>query len=292
MSKFCKNCGAEMSDEAVFCKVCGTSTQTNIATEDAQNNVQQESPVYSEASFEESNVEAPATETTKQPGFIVAINNYISKLKNKDQKTIFITSGIVLVLIALFVLAIVLPGGGPEDALDDYIEVYFKGDIDLVEDLAPEVYWEELSDKDNADLDVEDVQEYIEEVHYDSIIDVLENKCGRDVKVSYEIVGTDEVGKSKLEKMKETLKSKYDIPKKDVEEAVELEVEFKFKGDEDIEEDEETFYAVKIDGDWYICNVNGSLKVDEFASGAKLLKVKDDLDAGIDSLGDLSDLLK
>ena len=33
MSKFCKNCGTELADEAAFCKNCGTSTAAEAVAE-------------------------------------------------------------------------------------------------------------------------------------------------------------------------------------------------------------------------------------------------------------------
>ena len=59
--------------------------------------------------------------------------------------------------------------------------------------------------------------------------------------------------------MKDNIKSTYDIPKKDVTDAVEMEVEMTIKGDDDKDSDDITLYAVKIDGDWYICNASGTL---------------------------------
>lgn len=283
MSKFCKNCGAELADTAAFCKECGSSVENNITADTAQVNEQVEASYASEEVAGDYTYEEPTAEETK-PGFVVAINKFIDKIKNKDQKTILISGAIVLALIVCFVLAIVLPsGGGTEAALDDFVEVTFYGDVDLIENLAPEAYWEFVEDE--YDIKIKDVKEYYEDKVFDALIDGLEDEYGEDIDVSYKIIETDSVSKSKFEKMKDTLKDKYDIPKKDIEDAVELKVELSIKGDDDKDSDETKFYAVQIDGDWYTCSSDGTFLVHEYVYATyKIEKAKD-------SVSDLNDLL-
>lgn len=283
MSKFCKNCGTELADEAAFCKNCGTST---AAPETAPVEASAEASACdcTECNGDCAQQEAPAAQET---GFAGAVNGFIAKLKNKDKNALLITCGAALTLVIILVLAIVLSGGGAEDAADNYFKVAYKGKASKVEDLAPESYWEYADDE--LSVDVEDVEECIEDF-YDTSIDMYEEMVGKDVSFSYEIVDTDEVGESDLDKIKDYLKSHYDIAKKDVDEAVELELEIVIEGDDDEDELEETIYAVKIDGDWYPCSKSGELKIHELVEAAKALEGLGDLGDALGGLGDLGDL--
>ena len=143
----------------------------------------------------------------------------------------------------------------PEKALDNYISVVCNGKVNKLEKLAPAEYWEYLEDEN--DVSMKDAEEQMEELNK-TLIRGLEDEYGDNIKVSYKILEKDDASSSDLDSMKDYIKSNYDIPKKSVTDAVELEVELTVRGDDDEETTESTFYAVKVGGDWYICRVNGS----------------------------------
>lgn len=291
MSKFCKNCGTELADEAAFCKNCGTSTAAEaVAETPAEPKAEEQACDCAECNGACAQQEAPVE---KEAGVAGAVNGFINKLKNKDKNALLIVGGAVLTLILILVLVIVFSGSGPEDAFDNYFEASYEFNSGAIEDLAPEAYWEYLDDEKN--LEVKDLEEIVEdEDYYDFAMEVFEALVGKDVSFSYDIIETDEVGKKDLDNIKDGLKSKYDIAKKDVGEAVEIEVEIFMEGDDDEEEQEMTVYAVEIDGDWYPCSANGKLLVDELVSACvsfEGLKDLGDLGDALDGLGDLADLL-
>lgn len=284
MSKFCKNCGAELADEAVFCKDCGTK---------AEGDVQEATPVEENATCDCAecgcDCEAKVSEETKESGIAGVVNGFIAKLKNKDKNTLLITGGVLLGVVILLVLAIALSGGGYEDAVDNYIKVAFEGKASAIEDLAPEAYWEYVEDKEN--LKIDEIEEIYEEDAYDAMMKILEAMVGDDVSISYDIADTDELSESKLDDVKDTLKDRYDIPRKSVEDAIEIEIEAVIEGDEDEEKDEMTFYAVEIDGEWYLCSESGRFMAEEIVSTVKSMAEIKDLDSALEGLGDLKDLL-
>ena len=143
----------------------------------------------------------------------------------------------------------------PEKALDNYISVVCNGKVNKLEKLAPAEYWECLEDEN--DVSMKDAEEQMEELNK-TLIRGLEDEYGDNIKVSYKILEKDDASSSDLDEMKEYIKSNYDIPKKSVTDAVELEVELTVRGDDDEETTESTFYAVKVDEDWYICSANGA----------------------------------
>lgn len=232
MSKFCKNCGAELNDDAAFCGRCGTQAEscTSCSCCDAC----QTSP-------------APADTN----GFAGKINQFIDQLKKKDKKALGILAGIAAALILIFVLVLCLSGGGPENALDTYFDVMYRGKISKVEKIAPEKYWKSL------DEDMDEIEDNMKTL-YKMRIRGLEDEYGDNIKISYKITDKDEVTKNTLNEMKDNIKSKYDIPKKTVTDACELEIELTIKGDEDKETREGSFFVVKVDGDWYICDAIGN----------------------------------
>lgn len=296
MSKFCKKCGAELVDEAVFCKDCGTRVE-EIQQETAPANEQVEATAPAEESTAcecacadcNADCEAQVAEEAKESGIAGVVNGFISKLKNKDKNTLLITAGVILSVIVLFVLTIALSGGGYEDAVDNYMKVAYKGKASLIEDLAPEAYWEYVEDKE--DLKLDEIEEIYEEDAFDTMMKLLEAMIGDDVSVSYDIVDTDELSESKLDNIKDTMKERYDIPRKNVGDAIEIEIEAVLEGDEDEDEQEMTMYAVEIDGDWYACTESGRFMAEEIVSAVKSMADLKDLGSALDGLGDLGDLL-
>lgn len=288
MSKFCKNCGTELADTAAFCKNCGTSVVSEAAPE-------QVTADYSAVDNSEyaSEFEQPTVPVAKESGFVGAVNNFINKIKNKDTTALLITGGVALSLVIFLVLAIVFAGGGAEDAVDNYFKVAFKCKSGAVEDLAPEAYWEYLEDK--ANIDVEDIEDFVDDKDYRKLLEsTFKQKVGKDVSFSYDIVETDEVGKNDFDDIKDTLKNNYDIAKKDIEDAVEIVIEITAEGDDDEEESEMKIIAVKIDGDWYPCDTDGTLLVNSLVLSYSLIDaggLKDQLNDLEESLGDLSNIL-
>lgn len=261
MSKFCSNCGEPLSDDAAFCGKCGARAgEENLSAQTAADSTEQEQisdscPSSCETCGGTQCGQQPAAQTD---GFVGKVNTFVGNLKKKDKKAIGITAGVVAALILIVVLVICLSGGGPEKALDTYIDVAFYGKVGKTEKLAPKEYWEYLEDK--MGLDLEDAEDWMK-TSYKETIRKMEDEYGDDIRISYKITEKDDVKKSTLDTLKDTIKSSYDIPKKNVTDAVELDVEMTVKGDEDEETRDHTFYVVKVDGNWYVCDSDGNFKV-------------------------------
>lgn len=257
MSKFCRNCGTELADEAAFCKNCGTSTvAAPVAAAPVETEIEAQTCDCAECNV---GCEQVASEQ-KVPGFVGAINGFITKLKNKDKNTCLIAGGIAVALVVLLVFAIVFGGAGPEAAVENYFEVVCEGDGDAIEDLAPESFWEYLVDHDE-DFDLDEFADEYEEQH-EKAQKTLKKTLGEAPSYSYKIISEDEVSQDDLDDIKDYLKKNYKIPKKDVTDAVEFEVKIttEIKGEK--QHNEQVIFAVKIDGDWYPCAKNGKLLVD------------------------------
>ena len=69
--------------------------------------------------------------------------------------------------------------------------------------------------------------------------------------------GVKSVVDKKLKTIQDNLKEKYDIAKKSVKKAYKLDLDVELKGKDDEDSNELTVYAVKIGGNWYLCNEDG-----------------------------------
>ena len=198
MSKICANCGSQLDDDAVFCGNCGTPVQNNTSTGSNES----------------------------KGGIAGAINKFIDNVKKKDGKSIGILAGAGGVLVLLIVLIIVLSvsGSSPDKALDNYIDVLLNGEVNKMEKIAPDEYWDYA--KENEDMTMSKLKSQYKDLYEEYILDALEETYGDDVRIKARITDKDTVRSSVFNDMKDYLKSQYSIPKKSVEEAVKMDVTF------------------------------------------------------------------
>lgn len=212
MSKFCGKCGAELPDEAMFCNACGENFAT---TPDA----------------------APK-------------NDLIAKVM--EYKKFFLPGGIALGAIILVIILIVALSGGPEDAIENYVNASFNGDYDAYLELQPDKYWEFMEKE--YDTEIPDEKDF--EKMYEETLDSLEDEYGKDVSVSFTVTDKDELDDDDLDEIRDSLKSQYGIAKKDITAGYEIDVELIIEGDDDEETNDATFYVYKYDGNWYVHDVD------------------------------------
>lgn len=252
MSKFCISCGKPLEEDAAFCPGCGNAVAAEapvepVAAAEAEAPVQAEAPVAKENPVNNimDKVQGFAQKAT------VYTKDYIAKAKENPK--MWIAPGAIAVgIIALIVVVIVLLAGSKyTTALDNYIEVNFKGNTSKIELLAPKEYWDYYEEENDKSL--EDLKEQFEE-YWDDMIDSLEDEYGKNIKVTYEITDEDKISERKMKKIAEALEDQYDIDAKSVTEGYKVDAELKISGSEDDDEDEGTFNIIKIGGRWYMIN--------------------------------------
>ncbi len=226
MSKFCGNCGTELQDDAVVCSNCGV----NIA------------PQQPEAA-----ASAPASDATPGEVAVAAIKDkslvFINKMKS-DKKFMGIVLGSIAGVILVIVLLCVLMGGGYKSAIENYFDA-MQGDYDAYVACMPEDVFDDYLDY--KDMSKKELKEE------------MEDSSDGDLKVSYDILDTDELDEDDLDDIKDYLKENLDISKKDVTEAIEVELEVTLKYDGEKMSNETDVVVVKIDGDWYVYEVLESI---------------------------------
>ena len=220
MSKFCRQCGAQLEDDAVKCEACGLELQ-----QEPENNQQS---VNAEA-------DAQPQEGAPAP----------KKLNNRN---IAIIAAAAVVVIIVLIVALT-SGGGYKSAINNYIDVMIKGKVDKIEKLAPKEYWEYY--EDTYDKDIDDVEKEAEDM-VELIIDMLEDGYGKNIKVSYKVTKEDKLTESELNKIREGANSKYEITRKSITEGYEIDADMTIKGDDDEMTSEGSAVVVKINGSWSV----------------------------------------
>lgn len=222
MSKFCQNCGVEMEDDALFCVNCGAKEQVEAETQPATDIVS----------------------TVKD-----AVDNVVEDVK-ANPKLLAFAGGAVAVVVAVIILLANLFGGGWKKAIDNYVDVSFKGKANKIEKLAPKEYWEYLEDEDE-DFDLKDaIEEYEDE--FEDMMDDLEDEYGKNLKIKAKIEDKEKLSKKDISKIADALKDEFDIKKKSVKKGYEVDVDLTIKGSEDEDSDETTLTVIKIGSKWYI----------------------------------------
>lgn len=233
MALFCTNCGAQLPEETNTCPNCNTVVEA--------------APVAAEAPAAEEKKEAKKIDLSDTVAKVMAF------IKKNPVVSGLIAGGVVLVLVVLIVLGAVLGSvKGYEKTLKNYTKM-LKGDVtyESIEAMAPEAYWDYMEEEYELDLK-EQVEELLEEDYLEEMKEELEDDYGKNFRVSYKVTDEDELDKDDLNDIRDSLKEKYDIPKKSVTKGYELEVEFSIKGSEDEDSDEMDLTVIKIDGKWYI----------------------------------------
>ena len=223
MSKFCANCGNQLNDNDMFCQNCGARQEV------AQQPYMQQPMQASK----------PAAKLPLSKNMLIAIG-----------------AAAVLVIALIIIISTATAGGGYKSAIDNMIDVTFKGKLDKIEDCYPKEYWEYMEEELDMNLK-EMIEELEDEEVFEDMMDELEDEYGKNVKISYKVLEDEKADKDIFDSVKEGLKDNYDIPKKNLKEVREVELEMTIKGKDDKDSEETTLYIAKIGKKWYIVNTNG-----------------------------------
>ena len=179
------------------------------------------------------------------------VSDIVSKAKTLNKKNVAIFAGAIAAVVLLIIIISSLASGGYKKALKNYVDVIWNGKANKIEKLAPEEYWEFYEER--YDKDIDDVIDDYEDT-FDDKMDYYEDEYGKNVKFKYTITDKDELDEDDLKDLKDRLKNDYDIPRKSVTKAFEVEYDYVIKGKEDEYEGEGEVIIAKIDGKWYVTN--------------------------------------
>lgn len=239
MSKFCRQCGAQLEDDAVKCEACGAEIKP------AEETVQQPADAQAQA-------DAPGAENGENA------NPNPPAPKKLSTRNIAIIAAAAVVVIVVLIVALTA-GGGYKSAINNYIDVMIKGQVNKLDKLAPQAYWDYY--EDTYDMDIDDLERDAEDV-VDTVIDLLEDEYGDNVRVSYKVTKEDKLTDSKLNEIREGVNDRYELARKSVTEGYDIDADITVKGDDDEMTSETSAYIVKIDGGWYLTDASGRLGLD------------------------------
>lgn len=233
MSKFCANCGAENTDDAVFCVGCGSqvgaAAQAQNVAADANNAAGAVNNMYNQA--------APAA-------------------KKKIDKKYFIIGGAAVAVIAVLVVVLSLIfGSNYKSPLNKLEKIYEKGDGDSLQTVS--MSSNQLKAIKKSDLFENkydgDLDEYFDDAAED-IYKSIKKQYGDDFEFDYKIKDKKKLEKDdlkdyqiELEKWAKDCDVEYE-PK--VSKGYELKVRVVLEGDDDFNGSMQTIKVYKVDGDW------------------------------------------
>ncbi len=245
---FCKKCGQENGEGSAYCAKCGTKMDVAPVAAVEQETVNQVAEPVVASTVQQT------TEKAAEPSVAEKVtpicNSAIAKAKElfaylmADKKRMGIAAGaLVVVIVVICVLA--NSGSTPKK---EALKL-----LDAISDEETDEYLDKLSDDArevmadiacNGDEDMlYDQMEYASE----SFIDMLEDSCGRDVKVSFKVESVDELRESKEESFIDDMDDYYNV---DVEDVREVSIVYTAKGKDDDDEDDMEMYVIKVDGEW------------------------------------------
>ena len=255
MAKFCTKCGKAVEDNVAFCTGCGaplSAPAAPAAPAPVETPAPAPAPVEAPAPAAAPAAEAPAyTPAAEAAPATEGGNNQIVDWILKNKKIVLGGVGGVALLIVLIVVLASLLGGGYKKPIKTYFAWMNGKSISesKIKSMLPKEVIEYLDDE--ADMDLGDLAENLEDNQKD-MVDMMEEEFGDDVKFSYKIEEADKMDKDDLADLKDSLKERYDIPKKDVKAAYEVEIEVTIKGDDDKDTDDGELTVVKIGSKWYL----------------------------------------
>lgn len=207
----------------MFCKNCGTQIPDDSAV--CSNCGTSTAPAKSaEGSFD---VNALVKKVTGNKYFIPAVAG-------------------VAALLVIILLVSTLGGNAKVKPIENFFKGMVAGDAEKALSAIPEEILEYYDEEYDVDL-----EDYFDD-SIDDLIDELEDEYGKKLKVKVKVVDKEKLDEDDLKDLADALKDDYDLSKRDVKEAWELECEIFISGKED--EDSEDLEAIvfKYQGKWYL----------------------------------------
>ena len=214
--KNCVNCGTPMNDADLVCQNCGTKA-------------------------------APQQSNQK----LGQLKDKINKLPVQTQRIAILAAAAVVAVLVIVLLISALFSGGPEKAIDTYFDAMVRGKYNKIEKLAPKDYWEYVEDE--YDFDVDELVENLKDNEFlEERVDSLKDEYGKNYKVKIEYLDKIKADDDELDSIKDTLKERYDISKKDVKAAYSVALKATIKGSEEKDAEFDTMTVVKVGSKWYV----------------------------------------
>lgn len=153
----------------------------------------------------------------------------------------------VAALLVIILLVSTLGGNAKVKPVKTYWSSILAEDYDKLMSVFPE----EVVEYNEDNHWYGDYEEYVEN-YIESTIGDWEDEYGKDLKIKIKLTDKEKLDEDDLDDLKDDLKDIYDISKKDIKEAWELEFDITIKGKEDNDTDDFELIVFKYAGKWYL----------------------------------------
>lgn len=206
---FCGKCGAQNADNAAYCMNCGAKLKKN----------------------------APTTTAT------ISVPN-----RNDNNRKVGITA-VAVAVVVIIILGIVLFGGRSYKAtVEKFVDAVFDANAEAIFDLMPEKMIDYALEQDGYDSDdLDDLIDDLNETFQDQL-DSLDSYLGEGWKISYEILGSEDIKGDDLDDIKDV----YEDADVKVSAAKNVEIEITVKSDESEMSNSLDVSLIKAGRSWYL----------------------------------------
>ena len=219
---YCRSCGSELKDEAVFCVKCGTKVDGEITQEISK--------------ITNSQLSTGLQDDLKRKN----THKYVGL-------TAFVVVAFVAVVIIVKILGIFIAPAyeRPLNKLETAIE---KADFDMLLDAYPKYVTEQI--KGIAEM-YDNKDDYMDEM-----LGSIEDTYGKRIKVNIDVVKKKKMVKNDLEDAEDYIESVYD-EKVNIIAGYTLDIEMEIKGSDDKETKNSQISVIKIGSKWYVQDMIG-----------------------------------
>lgn len=235
----CGKCGKENPEGAKFCEACGEELAAAVVEE----TVAVEEPAV-EVPVEE--IQTPAEEAP------VAEENYgeVSEKPANKLSIAKIIVAVVAIIVVIFGLKAIF-GKGPEDVVKNQVKAINKAKVSYALKVMPKGIAKEIKKDDDK---IEEMEEAMEKTK-----ELLKDRYGKNVKMSYKILDKEKIDKDDIEDYEddyndaiEEYNEENDTKLKDVKisKGYKLEVKYIIKGKDDKDSNISSVTVLKINGKW------------------------------------------
>ncbi len=258
MRRCCPICGRELAVDAVFCEGCGTKLtpwredslfDRGTAILDTPPMVGKPPIVPSAPSSfvqpppppEQQAVPAVSEPTADEP---------IPREKSWFRRRWPVLAGAAIIVTLVAGVLVYFSGADTQRLVERSYQTVLEPEERTVREQAPKEFWDYLDKR--YELNPADVVMWYEEIGQ-----TLEKDYGEDVRIHCDVLREREVSDRLLGEIRDSLKDRYGILKKDVDQVMRLAVDITVGGTDDEETEMMTLYAVSIRGVRYMIWENG-----------------------------------
>ncbi len=255
MANFCEKCGSPIQNDALFCFYCGSSLANNLGVKEPVA-VPDTSVDTATVQDTEPSADMPTSEILTKAD-VKSLEGKKTKKKRKASFWIKLSVAVVLILAVLGSAAFCttmyfVNRSNIDQAVDTYIEAVYIGNADALE----EMYLDEFESEIQREIKT---YEYTAERLFRKRSIAMDKRFGNDIFIDYEIYDIKYVAPSVVDLYVDKIETYYHYNYVDIEAAYRVRFTVEVSGDKYTGVYNEKMLAIKLDGEWYLYDLNKEL---------------------------------